>query len=146
MTINVIAGSGLSSNTAALAAFDAAAAEWTSVWRQHLHRQHGPTTTPPTRFAVRTSAGQTLEVFLSASYSTLRNALAASGTGVGDALDTYLPTAAQFNVALSLGFCFSGQLAATKANLNAIGFTGLDQQFGTSDATITFNSEFDFPL
>jgi hypothetical protein len=43
-------------------------------------------------------------------------------------------------------FTLSGNLEATKANFKALGFGGLDAQFGTSDGQITFSSAvaFDF--
>src|SRR4029079_17875526 len=38
----------------------------------------------------------------------------------------------------------NGNMTATKANLKALGFAGLDGMFGASDASITFNSGFSF--
>ena len=57
-----------------------------------------------------------------------------------------MPTAAQFSASLPPGFSLGGNLVGTKANLKALGFTGLDETFGASDATITFNSSFAFDL
>lgn len=55
-----------------------------------------------------------------------------------------LPTASQFSTLLPSGFTYNGNIAATKANLKALGFVGLDTAFGSSDATITFNNGFSF--
>jgi len=61
----------------------------------------------------------------------------------GDAVVASLPTAAQFSAYVPTGFTLGG-MAATKANLKAMGFTGLDGTFGVTDATVQFNSGFSF--
>lgn len=55
-----------------------------------------------------------------------------------------LPSGSQFTALLPAGAALSGSLFATKANLKAIGVPGLDEIYGVSDATITFNSAFTF--
>jgi hypothetical protein len=55
-----------------------------------------------------------------------------------------MPTAAQFNATVPAGFAFNGNVYATKANLKAMGFTGLDAAFGVTDAEIAFSTAFAF--
>jgi hypothetical protein len=55
-----------------------------------------------------------------------------------------LPTAAQMSFTTAPGMTYAGNIAISKANAKALGFTGLDSIFGASDATIEFNSAFAF--
>jgi hypothetical protein len=59
-----------------------------------------------------------------------------------DAIVASLPTAAQFSAFVPAGFGLSGNMAATKADLKAMGIPGLDAAFGASDADMTFNTGF----
>lgn len=52
-----------------------------------------------------------------------------------------LPTAAQFTAIQSPGFAFNGNEAVARANLKALGFTGLYAVFGVAEATIEFNTK-----
>jgi len=61
-----------------------------------------------------------------------------------DTINNSLPTAEQFNARVPSGLGLDGNLAGTKANFKALNFTGLDNQFGPNDATITFNTQFSF--
>ena len=61
-----------------------------------------------------------------------------------DAVVAALPSQNQFSANLSAGFSLSGEIAGTKANFKAIGFSGLDQAFGATDGTVLFNSGFAF--
>ncbi len=135
------AGSALSGNSAALAAFTRAVNHWVSYFSDPV------TINIDANLASLGSGiiGSTGSVLLQASYDTIRNAM------VNDAADeasngivASLPTAAQFSTLLPSGFSYDGNLLATKANLKALGFVGLDTQFGNSDASITFNSGFSF--
>lgn len=135
------AGSGLSGNSAALAAFSRAANHWVSYFSDPI------TITIDANLASLGSGiiGSTGSVLLQASFDTIRNAMvtdAADETGNG--IVGFLPTAAQFSTLLPSGFSYNGNILATKANLKALGFVGLDTTFGSSDASITFNSGFSF--
>ena len=57
-----------------------------------------------------------------------------------DTIALSIPTAAMSTFDLPNNFTLSGNIEATKANLKALGFTGLDAQFGPSDGQITFGS------
>jgi hypothetical protein len=61
-----------------------------------------------------------------------------------DGVVAHLPTASGFTATLPTGFSLSGELGGTKANLKALGFTGLDATFGPSDGTVLFNSRFTY--
>lgn len=82
-------------------------------------------------------------VLLSGSYNTIRNAMVADADA-DDAILAALPTAAQFSSLVPAGVSLSGNMWATKANLKALGFTGLDLLFGATDATITFSNAFSY--
>jgi hypothetical protein len=49
------------------------------------------------------------------------------------AIPCTLPTAAQFTATLPAGRSLGGNVIVSKANAKALGFTGLDAQFVTSD-------------
>lgn len=61
-----------------------------------------------------------------------------------DGIVAALPTLGQFEPLLPEGFSFNGELSGTKANFKALGFSGLDVQFGPADAFINFNTQFGF--
>ncbi|MDZ7620420.1 MAG: NF038122 family metalloprotease [Patescibacteria group bacterium] len=89
--------------------------------------------------------GQASSVSLQTGYTNMRSTLVADAAAEpDDAVVASLPTAAQFAAHLPTGFSLNGDLMSTKANLKAMGFAGLDTQFGASDGTITFNSTFAF--
>jgi hypothetical protein len=89
--------------------------------------------------------GSTGAVFLTASYNTIRNQLVAdAGDEPDDAIVMSMPTAAQFTATVPAGFSFDGNIFATKANLKAMGFLGLDGAFGVSDGNIAFSTLFPF--
>jgi hypothetical protein len=60
--------------------------------------------------------------------------------GPDDLIVASLPTIENFTPVLPPGSVFNGGVLPTKANLKALGVTGLDAQFGVSDGSITFNS------
>jgi hypothetical protein len=61
-----------------------------------------------------------------------------------DAIVAALPTAAQVSAFVPAGFGLDPNMAATKADLKAMGFSGLDAAFGADDAQITFSTNFSF--
>lgn len=86
-------------------------------------------------------------VSLAAPYNAIRDAiLIDSAFEPDDAIALSLPTAEQVSFDLPNDLVLSGNLQATKANLKALGFTGLDATFGASDGQITFATgvPFDF--
>ena len=100
-----------------------------------------------TSFGGPVPLGGASAVLLSAEYGLVRDRMvldhaADSGAGyVGN-----LPSAADLSLVLPPGSSWTGELFATKANLKALGFGGLDQSFGTLDGQILLNSDvaFDF--
>jgi len=86
-------------------------------------------------------------VSLIAPYDTVRNALVLDAAAeTDDLIALALPTAAQATFDVPANLTLSGNLEATKANLKALGFPGLDAAFGVSDGQITFSTAvpFDF--
>lgn len=141
LTINLVADAGLSSNQAALDAFRRAAAQWESVLFDPIVVTLN---VGLANLGNSSIIGQAGSVSLTSSYANFANAM------YGDSLNEptnsivgYLPTSAPTFI-LPTGFSYNGGLTATKANLKALGFTGLDTQFGVADGTITFNSQFSF--
>lgn len=144
LLIQVTPDAGLAANAPALAAVARAAAQWEQAF------------TDPIAVNVDASfanlgaggfLGQTSLVFLYGTYTQVRDQLVAdSAADLGDAVVTALPSAAGFEITLPTGLSWDGDVGATKANLKAMGFTGLDASFGASDASIVLNSEsaFDF--
>lgn len=142
MRINLIADANLIANTAALNAFDRAAYRWATLFSDpiDIYINAGLST-----FADPMIIGSASSVLLQAGYDTIRDAMVAdAASDPNNAVVGYLPTAAQFSAYVPTGVSLNGYIAGTKANLKALGFTGLDGAFGQRDATITFNSTFAF--
>ena len=147
-TIVIVPGPGLAANPAALAAFQHAAAAWEARFNDPI------TVTINADLAALSPGiiGSTSSVMLQAGYSTIRNQVVSDATASADTNDniaTSLPTGAQFSAAVPVGFSLSGNIFATKANLKALGFSGLDAPpasggFGPSDGDLTFSSNFTF--
>jgi len=139
LTINIAPGATLAAHPDALAAWTLAANEWQSIFTD-------PVTVTISADLVNLGPGvlgQTSSVLLAGSYSLIRNAMVADAADeAGDAIVASLPTSAQLSAIVPPGFAIADSLAATKANLKALGFTGLDGVFGVTDATINFNTDF----
>jgi hypothetical protein len=138
LIINMTPDANLAANAAAVAAFNRAALEWTTRLSNpvtvNINAGISPLSNP-------SFTGFTTPVFLSGTYTTIRNQLIADAAGKpSKAITASLPTAATFT--LPGGFTYSGNIALTRANAKAMGFA----VGGGSDATITFNStvSFDF--
>ena len=135
-------GPTLAGNAAALAAFNRAALKWEALFSDPI------TITIDADLANLGNPniiGSTSSVTLMASYTTIRNALVAdSALDADDSINASLPTSGQFAAQVPAGFSLTGNVVGTKANLKAMGFGGLDGTFGATDATITFNSIFNF--
>jgi hypothetical protein len=140
--IVINAGTTLAANQAALDSFNRAAAEWTSRITDNItvtiNADLGT-------FANNNIIGSSSSVNLQAPYDTFRNQMVADAANEpSNAIVASLPTSATFTATLAAGVTLTGNIVATKANAKAMGFTGLDTSFGTSDGTITFNSSFNF--
>lgn len=141
LTINVNAGATLTANPAALAAFNQAANQWSSQIADPITVTINADLAPLGAGVI----GQASSVILQTNYDAVRNSMVADSAGeADDGVVAALPTAAQFSAFLPTGFGLGGNLSASKANLKALGFTGLDASFGATDATITFSSNFSF--
>jgi len=141
--INLVPGSNLLAQPDAYAAFQNAAGVWDQIFSDPITVTINADLS--TNFPSNNIIGSTSAVMLTAGYAAIEGAMAAESTGQpAKAIMASLPTASQLSVQLPSGFSLTGNIAATKADLKALGFTGLDTQFGASDATMTFNSNFNF--
>lgn len=142
--IVLVPGPGLAANPGALAAFERAAAQWEALIGDPI------VVTIDADFADLGNPGiigQASSVLLQGPFDLIRDAVVADAASEGDDdVVAAMPTAAQFSAALPPGFGLSGYLLSSKASLKALGFAGLDDSFGVSDATITFNEVFAFDL
>jgi hypothetical protein len=140
-SIVIVPGATLSGNAAALAAFNRAAQAWAA-------RISDPITITINADLASLPAGvigSTSSVILEAPYNTIRNQMVADAANeADDGIAGSLPTAAQFTATLPAGAALTGNVSGSKANLKAMGFTGLDGSFGVSDGTITFSTNFNF--
>ena len=140
--IQIVPGAALAANAPALAAFNQAAAFWESFIADPITVQVDANIAPLGAGIL----GSTGSELLSASYNTIRNAMVLdSATELDDAIVASLPVAANYTVTLPAGFGLDGNVFASKANLEALGFTGLDPISGTVfDMHMTFSSNFAF--
>jgi hypothetical protein len=140
--IVIDAGPGLAGNAAALASWERAAAEWEAIIGDPV------TVTIEADLLLLEDEdvlGQTNAVLLTGSIAEVRNPMADSAVTESDeGITAALPTAAQLVLRLSPGSFSLGLVTASKANMKALGFEGLDADFGPRDATIVFNSAFTF--
>jgi hypothetical protein len=131
----------LAGNLPALQAFNRAAAKWESFIADPI------TVTINADFSPLGGGilGSTGSVFLQTSYNAMRNQLASDASNeTDDAIVASMPTAAQFTATLPAGFGLGMDMIATKANMKAMGFGGLDASFGVMDAEIAFSTDFTF--
>ena len=135
-------GAALAANAPALAAFERAAQQWEAIIKDPI------VVTLDVDFKDLMSAtkiGTTAIVPLSGAFDGIRGLIVADATSDADnAIIASLPTAAQRVIALPAGFTVGTDIRLTKPNLKALGYPGLDDQFGVSDGTIQFNSTFSF--
>jgi len=152
INIVIVPGAGLSSNAQALAAFQRASLAWSSRINDPITvtiNANLSTTQPGGGTFPTNVIGSTSTINISGAYNTIRNAMvsdanAQTSGAANNAIVANLPTAAQFVATLPAGRSLGGNISFTKANGKAIGISGLDAQFGVSDASITFNSAFTF--
>jgi hypothetical protein len=141
MNIVINPNATLSGNAPALAAFQRAADQWENWFNDPI------TVTIAAGMANLGGGilGQAQSVILLDSYTNLRNAMVNDAANeASNAIVASLPTSAQFSGLFQPGSSFSGNMIGTKANLKALGYGGLDGAFGATDATITFNTVFNF--
>ena len=140
-SININAGAGLLANAPAISAFTRAAAQW-EAWISDPITVNIDANMED--MGSTTIIGSTATVILQGDYAEVRDPMVADAVNESDdGIVAFLPTEAQFSASVPAGMAVSG-LAAAKANLKALGFTGLDANFGATDATITFNTQFAF--
>lgn len=141
MNIVISPNAALSANAQALAAFGRAADRWEALFND-------PITITVNGGLANLGAGvlgSASSVILQSTYDSFRNAMVTDAANeASNAIVASLPTSAQFSGLFQAGSSFSGSMIASKANLKALGFTGLDASFGVSDANINFNSTFTF--
>ena len=98
-----------------------------------------------TTITINPGAGLAANPAALTAFNTVRAAMVADAADEPrDAIVASLPTAAQVTVFVPTGFGVANAIVTTKANFKALGFAGLDQAFGATDATVTFNSTFGF--
>lgn len=140
LNIVINAGATLAANPSALDAFQRAGDLWEALFAD-------PITVTINADLVNLGSssiiGQASSVLLTATYGTTRDQLIADADS-DDTIVASLPTSGQFTATLPFGFGLTGLLSGTKASLKASGVTGLDAQFGVTDATIEFNTLFAF--
>ena len=142
LTININPGVTLAGNAAALDAFDRAALLWSNQLADPFTMTIDANLVP---IANPNVIGQASSVTLVGSHDLIVNAMKADSLAEpDDGIVASLPSAAQFSAILPLGFGLTGSVGGTKANLKALGFAGLDADFGLTDATIEFNTNFAF--
>ncbi len=140
LQINIVAGGGM--HGAAVAAFSRAAAQWEA-------RIADPITVTVSVNLLNLGAnnilGQASASLLIGGYDLIRDAMVLdAGFEPDDGVVAALPTAAAFSATLPPSVALGGGIIATKANLKALGFAGLDASFGVLDGNIEFNSNFTF--
>lgn len=135
-------GTALQGNAPALAAFERAAATWESYISDPVTVN---ITADVRNLGSSSILGQAGSVILAGGHDLIRNAMVNDSSGESDdGVVALLPTAAQMSFTTAPGMSYAGNIALSKANAKALGFTGLDSIFGASDATIEFNSAFAF--
>lgn len=132
----------LAANPQALAAFNRAASQWAGLIADPISVNINADLLD---LGNPNIIGQANSVLLQAGYTTIRNAMVADAANeVDDSIVAFLPTFSQVLAIVPIGFTLSSSIVATKANVKALGFSGLDSTFGALDGTISFNSQFSF--
>jgi hypothetical protein len=147
LTLDFAFGPGFAGRPAAITALQRAGTQWSS-------RLADPITVTVnvdfTDLGSRTIIGGASAVSLitrNGGYDFVRNQLVADAADeADDGIVASLPTATQFRAFVPAGFTLSGEVLATKANLKAMGYSGIDfdRLFGASDGTVVFNTAFGF--
>jgi len=142
-------GPGLAANPPALAAFERAAQSWEARFTDPITITIDADIKPLGAGII----GNTSLVTLAGGYDFLRSVMIADAADEpSNGIVSFIPTGANFHAAvpgpvITPGHAqdsFDGDIVATKANLKALGFLGLDGAVGATDAVITFNTNFAF--
>jgi hypothetical protein len=142
LTINVEANGALGHNAAALAAIQRAVATWEGHLADPVSLRVAVSLEALTPV---NSIGSATPVALAADYTAIRDQWVADASlESGGSITAFLPSAGDLSLSLPDGFGHGGLIEATKANLKAIGFQGLDETFGEIDGSIVFNEDFAF--
>jgi len=139
--IVIVPGSALAANQDALDAFNRAATQWKRYIKDPI------TVTVNADLAPLGAGilGSTIPFFLRAGFdAAVNNIRNDAASEPGDGIVASLPGASTFTAFVPTGFGISGNIRSAKSLLKAAGFTGLDGQFGASDGSITFSTNFPF--
>ena len=139
--IFVFPGPTLAANPAALAAFNRAAAQWESRLSDPIPLVILADIAP---LGIPTAQAEAVVVFDSFNFTRGLIAADALDEGADDQIVASLPTFETFNATLPAGSSLNQLMALTKANMKALGVTGLDDIYGHSDGKVTFNSNIAF--
>jgi len=146
MNIVITPDAGLAANPAALAAFNRAGAAWSSQFTNNITINISAGLSSD--FVRPDIIGSTSSVKFQAGFDFFRSKIQASAAKeADDGIVAYVPDLAHFTATLPTGITLSGNFIATKANFKALGYMdliNLDQIYGATDSTITFNSNFSF--
>ncbi len=120
LIVNINAGAGLAGNTPALAAFQAAANQWSSRISTNITVNIDADLA---NLGNPSIIGSTNSVLRSGPYNLVRDAMAAHAAASPDlAILAALPTAAQISATLPSGFTLDTDIVLTQANAKALGF------------------------
>lgn len=145
LVISINASANLAGDSAALAAFDRAATRWEGYFADNVTVNIAADLRDSAFFGSSNIIGSASSVLVSQTYDAYRTAMIAdSAAEPDDAIVAALPASANVNFTIPSAASYSGNLLANKATAKALGFTGLDATYGSTDATITFNSDFNF--
>ena len=138
LTINLNMGANLLADPGAVADFDNAAHLWESIFSDPV------TVNIDADLITTLPAGQiggAIPVYGLADFNSVISRLK-SDADPDDGILAALPDASQFRALVPQGFGLSIDMLPTKANMKAMGFTGVDALYGASDGLIDFNSNF----
>jgi len=143
-TIQINPGAGLSGNSAALAAFNRAAQEWSSRFANdvtvYVDADLSSGFGNPSTIG---QAGPTGYTNLNLDYGTVRTALVAHGAATGNEVLNYLPTTLTGMATAPSGSTIIGStVGVVRANQRVLGLLGGGDTL--ADGEITFNSAFNF--
>lgn len=147
LTIQFDLGPGFTGQPAAEAALHRAAAQWTTALSDPIL---ATITTDFMDLGAPNIIGGASSVTLQTTdggFNFVRDQIVADGADESDnAIVAALPNLSQLSVNLPNGFTYNNEIAGTKANFKALEFPGLDldADFGASDGTVLFNSQFAF--
>jgi hypothetical protein len=136
--IVINAGSTLSGNAPALAAFNRAAAQWESFISDPIQVTISADLAP----LAPNVLGSASSMIITRNYTTVRDAMVFDASDeADDAVVAALPTVNNFSATLPDGRALNGEMRFTRANMKALGLLASD---AFNDASLTFSSNFNF--